>query len=60
VVAVNKMDKAFKRIVQQAQLGLQDKPVKGLENEPLGLYGLTLKQLRMGNIEAIAKAAREA
>lgn len=54
------MNKAFERIIKQAELGLRDIPIRGLEGEPLGLYGVTVKELRMGNIEAIAKVARGA
>lgn len=52
---MNTMDEAFKRIIEQAQAGLYDLPFQGWIE--LGLHGLTAKEMRMGNIEAIVQVA---
>jgi hypothetical protein len=52
------MDDPMARIIDQAQKALAGEPVRGLEMNPPGLYGLTHVELRLGNIIAIARAAR--
>jgi hypothetical protein len=49
------METAFERIIEQAEK--RDITPRGLEGFPLGLYGLTIQQVRMGNVMAIATVA---
>jgi hypothetical protein len=49
---------ALERIIEQAQLALRDEPIRGLEDTPLGAFGLSIKEMRLGNIIAIARVAQ--
>lgn len=45
---------ALDRMLTQAEKGLAQEPIPGVYP---GLYGLTLEQVRLGNIAAIARTA---
>lgn len=47
----------LERVLEQAEKALRDEPVRGLEDYPLGLLGLTHQELRLGNIIAISRVA---
>lgn len=47
----------LKRILSQAEKALADEPVECLEDAPLGLYDLTHREVRIGNIIAMARVA---
>lgn len=51
---MKKADRPFARIIEQAQKAMADVPLGGLEDEPLGMYGVTRREVRLGNIVAIA------
>lgn len=52
------MNDALRRIEEQAKLALQEEPVKGIGDFPLGMVGLSHTKLRLGNIIAIARVAQ--
>lgn len=47
----------YERIIEQAQKARDDEPIDSLRDIPLGMYGLTHQQVRLGNIIAIATVA---
>lgn len=47
---------ALERIIEEAQKALNGEPVESLNDLPLGAYGLSHQQMRLGNIIAIARA----
>lgn len=46
---------AMERVLQQAEKALRGEPIGGLEDVMLGAYGLSMQEIRLGNIMAIAR-----
>ena len=51
---------ALERIIDQAEKALRDEPVESLRDLPLGAFGLTHREIRLGNIISIAREAQRA
>ena len=48
---------ALERIRNMADRALNGEAPRGLEDEPLGMYGLTRQEVFLGNILAVAQTA---